>query len=591
MSLSPAFYFYRQFHKETFTFEQLFALDSRLGMFKTRCSRQLVEDLAGDPGSFYRIGLEKKVDILFSKKFQQDLMFDGDFHNPMIPSDVFYEYVHVLDESDGSSLTDYSFSFTNDFFLFTSIFLLFSYGILIKLSKTKMFPDLKNHFLVLSLLVLLSLFSLYSSFYYHHSYLYNTYFYCSSSSNFISLLLIFFTCLVFLVMYSNIRSLCIDHIEYYILFLTSLFALNMLVNANEIISFFFLIELQSIVSYILTGLNRRIKNTLQSGIKYFIIGGISSTSVIIGFIFLYSCVGSTSFEDIKIYLDSNVVLNINAYIGLFFVTLGFFGKFYVAPFHWWIIDVYEHAPSATTMFFSTVPFFSFYTVLYKLYAVVFHSCYDFYVTFLFFGCYLSMIIGSVGALMQKRLKRLIAYSSITMIGYMLSLFLNSSDISFLSGINLFFFYGISVSGVFCFFFNFDFISKKRGCPSKGHHSIEDLNSLGNFKSNMFLKFLVALHIYAVLGLPPMPLFFQKFFVLSHLSFYDSWFLMFIFVLTSMVSAYYYLYIIKSLFYTSSPSICSKSNSILISYSYSLVASYIICALVLLQFQLFFFSLM
>jgi NADH-quinone oxidoreductase subunit N len=297
----------------------------------------------------------------------------------------------------------------------------------------------------------------------------------------------------------------------------------------------------------------------------------------LGFTFIYSVTGSTSFEDIKLILSASNVLDNNLYIGLFFLTLGLFGKFYIAPFHWWIMDIYEHAPSITTLYFSTVPFFSFYSILYKLYGIVFFQYNSFFVNFFLLCCFLSMFIGSIGAIMQRRLKRLIAYSSVTMLGYMLCLLVNVSNSNYLDGLHLFFFYGICVNGLFCFFFGFLF--RKKTC---NYHSIEDLHILSTFKSNIYSKYLVAFNLYAILGLPPMPLFFKKLEILQQLAYKDMWFLLFIFVFTSMISAYYYLYIVKMLFYTSLP---STSKNSLVAYRLNTLNVYTMVFILFIQIHL------
>jgi NADH-quinone oxidoreductase subunit N len=482
--------------------------------------------------------------------------------------------------------TAFSLSCVPAFFLLSVIFFYLTYSILMSLSKKKKFPSLKKHSLLivtLTLMLMLQLNFLYSQ---ENYFLYNTYFLKTQETTSLSMYICIVSILVLLVMNKYNEKENLDNMEYYTLLLSSIFALTILLESNEIISFFFILELQSISSYILAGFNKKYKWTLQSGIKYFIIGGVSSIFVIIGFIFFYSLTGSTSFEDLKVFSNNNYLVESNKYslqLGIFFLTVGLFGKFYIAPFHWWIVDVYEGSPSTTTLYFSTVPLFSLFYVLYKIYFIFLSGYLDYYVYYFILGSYMSMFIGSIGALLQKRLKRLLAYSSINLLGYLLTIFISTHTVAFVESINLLIPYTINVVLLFAFFYNGNYrmLSFKK---IKKIDYIEDFYLLRGIQTNTYNKYIFAIGLYGLLGLPPMPLFLQKFYLLEHLSMHGNWFLSFFFVLSSMISGYYYLYIIKELFYHKTP-ILSNNKKIVFSLSYNSISCYVMSILFFFQFYL------
>jgi NADH-quinone oxidoreductase subunit N len=446
----------------------------------------------------------------------------------------------------------FSFSCIPEFFLFSCLFFFLSYGILMKLSKQKKFPLLEKHNIFLICIILFFFIFLNLNYYIEDFFLYNSYFVHTKSSTIISCLISFFSIFTCLIMYNYVLKENIDNIEYYIILLSSIFSLCLLLQCNEVISFFFLLELQSICFYILSAFNRRYKLTIQSGIKYFIIGGVSSIFIIIGFTFFYYFTGSTSFEDFRMFFFRPSNFSYHEFLfnlGIFFLTIGLFMKLYISPFHWWILDVYEGSPSITTLFFSTVPYICFFFILYKIYFIIFLGNFFYYWFYFLLGSLLSMFIGSIGALLQKRIKRLIGYSSIGVIGYTLTIFLENYNFNYLEGIQLLFVYSICVFILFSFFFNINCVYLKKGFFLFIEY-IEDIYLLRKLECNKAGKYLLSLGFYGILGLPPMPLFFQKFNSIKNIGISSNWFISFFFVLSSILSGFYYLYVIKEVFYHS-----------------------------------------
>lgn len=500
----------------------------------------------------------------------------------------------IVDEVDNDLEKEYlvgdgnyfSFSCIPEFFLLSSIFLFLSYGILMKLSKQKKFPDLKGHYLLLTVVILFFYFLLHSLYFVESNFIFNSYFYKTKETSLIAMILSLLGIFVCCIMQHYNEKENLEQVEYYILLLSSIFALSLLVQSNEMISFFFLLELQSISSYILAGFNRRYRITLQSGIKYFIVGGVSSIFVVIGLIFFYQLTGSTSFEDFKyFFLLESISNNFIFSLGIFFFTVGLFGKLYIFPFHWWILDVYEGAPSTTTLFFAALPYYSFFYILYKFYFFVFNGDLHHYWVYFFFGCYGSMLVGSIGAILQKKIKRLIGYSSIGMIGYTLTLFLSPHLDLYKDGVSLLIAYTTCLFLIFTFLFNGNFFYIKNN-KTKDLSSLEEVHLLRGLQCNTYSKYLFAIGMYGILGLPPMPLFIQKLYLLQSLGGDGNWYLSFFFVLSSMISGYYYLYIVKELFYHKYPSANIKKG-LVYSLSFNKLSGYLMSLFLFLQFYLLF----
>jgi NADH-quinone oxidoreductase subunit N len=239
--------------------------------------------------------------------------------------------------------------------------------------------------------------------------------------------------------------------EYIIIFLTNLLCFVLLINTNEIISFYFILEIQSICFYILVSITLFNKISLNSGFKYLIVSSISSILLLIGFSIIYSIIGQTNFEDIQFFL-LYVIKNINDnsiffyYLllisGFLFILISFLIKLYVAPFHFWIVDIYENTALYLISFFSSISFFTMFSVFIIWYINFFsYILIIYYIIFIF--SILSMIYGTLFGLFEYNLKRIFAYSSIVNVGYALILILeneidNALEYMFIYGLILLF---------------------------------------------------------------------------------------------------------------------------------------------------------
>ena len=265
-------------------------------------------------------------------------------------------------------------------------------------------------------------------------------------------------------------------------------------------------------------------------------------------------------------------MNISAFnylytIYLFAISLmivGLLFKIYSFPFHFWVSDIYQGSPYVVTFFFASIPFISLFYVFIKLYFYIYFFFYEHFTLFFLFCSIGSMLIGSIGAIQQKKFRRLVAYSSITGTGYYLMLFL-LPDLLFIKHIFFFIFiYIINIFGIFICFTNLSLVKEK--------YQLEKLSLLADLvKYNRFFAFLLVLFFFSIAGLPPFPTFMAKLYFLFSLFYNEFYFFIFFIIFTTVLSFYYYLRVIKIVYYNKTKTWFFLHN---ISYTSSLSLVYI-----------------
>ena len=205
--------------------------------------------------------------------------------------------------------------------------------------------------------------------------------------------------------------------EYDLLFIFLIFGLLLLCCSDDFLTVYLSLELVGLCSYVLSTFSRSSEFSTEAGIKYFVLGAFSSGLMLFGFLFIYLFFGATSFEAIsRLLFFSNSLL---AFLGSLLITVALFFKIGAAPFHLWLCDVYEGSLTTVTALFSAAPKLVLLTVLVKLHVFVFAEHQESLTVLLLFSGASSVFFGSVAGLYQKRLKRLIAYSTISHTGFML----------------------------------------------------------------------------------------------------------------------------------------------------------------------------
>lgn len=466
-------------------------------------------------------------------------------------------------------LLNYFFLLPENYLLF-SIFFIFIYLIFFSFSVENKFPR-KNKFTeYIVKLILINFFFLTLSFF-SYNYGVRDIFFRDDLSNGIQLVnillvFLFFTCVPFL-----LNKYSLSSFEFTILILLCLLSLNLLVITVNLISFYLLLEFQSICFYILASYGKKNKYSFEAGLKYFILGSFSSVLLLFGIALFYGFTGIFYYEDLNLFflnlsnIESNVYLSSIFNFSIALMLVGLLFKLYSFPFHFWVSDIYQGSTFVVTFFFALVPFFSIFYIFMKLYFYIYFFFYENFIIFLFFCSVGSMLIGSIGAIQQKKFRRLMAYSSITGTGYYLMVFL-FPDLALVKNIFFFIFvYIINVLAIFVSFSNLSFIRHK--------YNIERFSLLADLlKYNRLFAIMIVLFFFGVAGLPPFPSFLAKLYLLFNLFNNGFYFFIFLIILTTVLSFYYYLRISKVILYNKNNKWFFLNN---ISYSSALLLMYIL----------------
>ena len=327
--------------------------------------------------------------------------------------------------------------------------------------------------------------------------------------------------------------------EYPIIILLSILGMFFMVSSNDIILFYLGLELQSLSLYILASMDRDNLKSSESGIKYFVLSALSSGLLLYGCSLLYGFTGSTNFDLIADQLNKD---NTGAVFAMVFILVGLAFKVSAVPFHMWTPDVYEGAPTAITSYFAVVPKVAGFAVLIKFMLIPFSNILAEWQTIIIFMSIASMILGSVAAIGQKNIKRLLAYSSIGHIGYALAGVATGAVSGYESAIIYIAIYVIMNIGAFSCLY----LLKKDG---EYKENISDLSGISKKHPILAISFLLIL--FSLAGIPPLGGFFAKFYVFTAVLEQKMYALAIIGLLTTVISAFYYLKIIKTIYFDDS----------------------------------------
>ena len=361
---------------------------------------------------------------------------------------------------------------------------------------------------------------------------------------FFKFLVITGTIIITFISYKYLKDLKILKPEFFFLILLSLTGILILISSRNIISMYLSLELQSICLYILAAYKKYDIKSSESGVKYFIMGVLSSGILLYGLSLIFAFTNSTDFFEISNVINSSIQNNTNFLIinsGFILVLCGLFFKIAIVPFHMWAPDVYEGSPTPITAYFTTIPKIGAIAFLIKFLNIPFQGYSDTWVQILYLVSVASMILGSVAAINQYNIKRLLAYSSISHVGFMLIGVLTANQIGIKSLQLYIFIYLINVLGIFTCILCLK--NKING------YYLENINNYsGLLKANPFISFCLAIFLFSSAGLPPLAGFFGKLYILISAVESKFYVLSIIAIFTSVISAFYYLKIIKHIFF-------------------------------------------
>ncbi|MGL9717926.1 MAG: NADH-quinone oxidoreductase subunit N [Wolbachia sp.] len=323
--------------------------------------------------------------------------------------------------------------------------------------------------------------------------------------------------------------------EFSILILFALFGMMTLVSANNLISFYLAFELMSIPLYVLASFNKDSVYSCEAGVKYFTLSALSSCIMLYGMSLLYGYTGQIDFSQLSSFVQNHQV-TYGIVFGLVFILIGLCFKLAIVPFHMWAPDVYQGAPTIVTAFFSTAPKAALVTFLIRLMNEELVNVKNYVQPVLLYVSALSVLISAFGALRQKNLKRLLAYSSIGHVGFIfasLSIFTRMGTDSSLTYLMM---YIVTSIGLFSYFIQID----DDDC------NIANLSGIG--KKHPVLAFHLSILLLSMAGIPPLAGFFAKLFIFKGLINSGFISLSLILVVASVISCYYYLNIIKAMYF-------------------------------------------
>ncbi len=325
-------------------------------------------------------------------------------------------------------------------------------------------------------------------------------------------------------------------IEYPVLLLSSILGMMVMISSNDLIVFYMGLELQSLALYVLASFNKKNLLSSESGVKFFVLSALSSGLLLYGCSLIYGFSNSTNFVLIAENLNSN---NYGLTFGIVFILVGLAFKISAVPFHMWAPDVYQGSPTSVTLFFAVLPKIAALTVFIRFLYIPFINMIDQWQMIVVFLSIASMLFGAIAAIGQKNLKRLIAYSSIGHMGYALaglSVGSNEGIQSAISYISIYLVMNLA-------FFSCLFMIRK---SENYFENIEDLSGLS--KNHPILSISLMIVLFSLAGIPPLAGFFAKFYIFMAVIEQSMYFLAVIGLLSTVIAAYYYLRIIKIIYF-------------------------------------------
>jgi len=333
-----------------------------------------------------------------------------------------------------------------------------------------------------------------------------------------------------------IQTININKIEYPILALSSILGMIVMISSNDLIMFYVGLELQSLALYVLASFNRDNLSSSESGLKYFVLSALSSGLLLYGCSLIYGFSGSTNFFVISENLtQDDYVLT----FGIVFIVVGLAFKISAVPFHMWAPDVYEGSPTSVTIFFAILPKIAALTVFIRFLYVPFLNLIDQWQMIIVFISIASMLFGAIAAIGQSNLKRLVAYSSIGHMGYALAGLATATNQGIQSSIIYISIYLFMNLAFFCCLFML-----KR--DEKYFENIQDLSGLS--KNHPLLSFCFLIVLFSLAGIPPLAGFFAKFYIFSAVIDQSMYFLAIVGLLATVIAAFYYLRLIKIIYF-------------------------------------------
>jgi NADH-quinone oxidoreductase subunit N len=346
----------------------------------------------------------------------------------------------------------------------------------------------------------------------------------------------------------------LNSFEYPVLILYSVLGMMIMLSANDFLVFYLGLELQALCLYVLASIERNDAKSSEAGLKYFVLGALASGILLYGISLIYGFTGTTNFGvlfDLYEIAISPDAVTMGTLIGLILFVIAMSFKVSAAPFHMWTPDVYQGAPTITTSYFAIVPKAAVVLVFARFLYVPFGQWVGEWQQVIIFISAASMLVGAFGALRQTNIKRLLAYSSIGHVGYLLIGLATASKEGMQAMLIYVTLYMIMSAGMFACVL----------MMNRGSKAQEDIGSLaGLSKTNPAFAFMIAVMMFSMAGIPPLAGFFGKFYIFLGAINSGLFVLATIGVVSSVIAAYYYLKIVKIMYLDKPAEVFDKNAS-------------------------------
>lgn len=431
-----------------------------------------------------------------------------------------------------------------EFYFVCILLLLLTYGVVYSTSIKLKYPILIQQFVNLSLIFLGFLFILYNNIPNGEWIIFESSLKINPSLNILKILLVCIIAINFLITSNFLKKESINSFEYVILVLLSVLGILLMISSYNLLTIFLSLELQSLSFYILTSYKRTEEYSIEAGLKYFIFGAFSTGLILFGFSLLYGTTGLFRIEDYAIFFKQyETIINFPielAYLSILFIAMGLFFKLYAVPFHVWVPDVYQGSPTSITTLFATAPILGVISILLNFFYISFFPLIDNWKYLFICVSIVSMLVGAFAAIRQKKIKRLLAYSSIGHVGFILMGLVTGTPDGIVS---LFFYILIYIVTMIAVFTILLSLRKENG---ELIEHIHELNLLHRISPALAISFAICL--FSMAGIPPLAGFYSKLYVFMNAMHHSLYILLITGILTSSISAYYYLNIIKVMYF-------------------------------------------
>ena len=398
---------------------------------------------------------------------------------------------------------------------------------------------------IISLIILLA--SVYNLTRISETLLFNKSYIVDNLSNFMKIIMIVSGIFVMLISSKYLQIIKINKIEYPVLILSAILGMMVMISSNDLIVFYMGLELQSLALYVLASFNRDNLLSTESGLKYFILSALSSGLLLYGCSLVYGFSETTNFNEI---LNNSKNVEYGLTFGIVFILVGLAFKISAVPFHMWAPDVYQGSPTSVTIFFAILPKIAALTVFIRFLYVPFVNMIDQWQIIIIFISIASMIFGAVAAIGQTNLKRLVAYSSIGHMGYALAGLSTGTNDGIQSSITYISIYLVMNLA----FFSCIFMLRRK---ETYFEKIEDLSGLS--KNHPMLSFSLMVVLFSLAGIPPLAGFFAKFYIFVAVIEQSMYFLAVVGLLSTVIAAFYYLRIIKIIYFDPEKEMYEKNH--------------------------------